>query len=95
MESFLFWLMVTIVCTVALVVSKKREAKDAAITPGNYILKSQVSNPFRDEYDYAKVHEVKDGWVLYSYTMKPGGTMYSETVRYFSNLYTHYPFSEE
>lgn len=79
---------------------KKKHAEFAAVVanvkPGVYIRSSQVDNPFRTEYDYVTVMEIKDGWVKYHYTKKPYDYMteYSEKVERFARTYTPYPFKD-
>ena len=80
--------------TIAGKVNKKK--KIANIAPGVYIRSSQVDNPFRTEYDYVTVMEIKDGWVKYHYTKKPYNYMneYSEKVERFARTYSPYPFKD-
>lgn len=74
----------------------KLSAAIANIAPGVYIRSSQVDNPFRTEYDYVTVMEVKDGWVKYHYTKKSYDYMneYSEKVERFARTYSPYPFKD-
>lgn len=69
----------------------------ASIAPGVYIFQNEVDNPFRTEYDYVRVHEVKDGWVKYTFTPSndPNGPARSKKLSAFAEIYVRYPFEEE
>ena len=78
---------------------KNKSAKETealkAIAPGVYISSYQVDNPFVDDYDYVRVHEVKDGWVRYTYTRELNprhATMRSMKAKHFVGQYSPYPF---
>lgn len=74
--------------------AKETEALKA-IAPGVYINSYQVDNPFVDDYDYVRVHEVKDGWVRYTYTREANprhATMRSMKAKQFVGQYSPYPF---
>ena len=75
--------------------AKETEALKA-IAPGVYINSYQVDNPFVDDYDYVRVHEVKDGWVRYTYTREanppPYATMRSMKAEHFTEQYSSYSF---
>lgn len=95
----LFLLFVLLVCGIGFFISQRRQAaiRDS-IVPGNYVFKNDVDNPFRTEYDYAKVHEVKNGWVKYTFTLNDDVSalsMRSKRVEAFAELYIHYPFDKD
>lgn len=64
------------------------------IVPGVYISSYDVDNPFVDDYDYVRVHEVKDGWVRYTFTREvnppPYVTMRSMKAEHFAEQYSPY-----
>lgn len=70
---------------VAIILDVKAEEKKtakaiAALAPGVYIRKSEIGNPFINEYDYIRVYEVKDGWVRYTST-RADRSAYASTMR--------------
>lgn len=75
---------------------KKTAEAIAALAPGVYVRKSEIGNPFIDEYDYIRVYEIKDGWVRYTSTRADrsadASAMRSIKSESFIRLYVRQPF---
>lgn len=75
---------------------KKTAEAIAALAPGVYVRKSEIGNPFINEYDYIRVYEVKDGWVRYTSTRADrsadASAMRSIESECFIRLYARQPF---